>query len=119
MLHYTNAEQFYQVQLHQFTYSDIIKVYFLCAVYHLKSLWMLYSGRQRCQVKAMVVIFTFRLKSGIETERKRTRCSCVKGRRREVAKQGKNWMVGWKVSERERGRGGNRRDGEGNNETIK
>lgn len=42
-------------------------------------------------------IFTFRLMAEMESEHKRTRYSCVRGRKREVAKQGRNYMWKWKV----------------------
>lgn len=62
------------------------------------------------------MIFAFRLSA---SEHKRTRCSCVRWRRREVAKQDKNWMVGGKLGggdvEAEEANKGKR----GNNETVK
>lgn len=46
-LHYTNAEWFCQVQLHQFTYKGKAGVYFQSAVYQLKSLRVVFCRRSR------------------------------------------------------------------------
>lgn len=75
MLHYTNAELFFL--RYNFISWHTKAQKFQGAAHHLKSLWMVYYGRQQCQMTVIEVIFTFRVMVGMETISKRMRCCCA------------------------------------------